>query len=102
MGGGLDLLVQPEDEKVAIGIPLAASIAGLWAGAALTADKRSFGGRALEGSGPDVLDPALIQFSQGGFRSGIPAPFATVLPVETPRGTSWRPGVGVTLFSAVF
>ena len=102
MGGGLDLLIQPDDEKVAIGIPLATSIAGLWAGAALTADERSFGGRALEGNGPDLLDPALIHFGEGGFRPGIPAPFATVLPVETPRGAGWRPGIGVNIFSARF
>ena len=28
-GAGLDLIVQPDNEKVAIGIPLAGSIAGL-------------------------------------------------------------------------
>jgi len=37
-GAGLDLLIQPDDEKVAVGIPLAASIVGLAVGTGLTSD----------------------------------------------------------------
>lgn len=43
-GAGIDLLVQPDDEKVAIAIPLVGSIAGLALGASTTRDRAAAGG----------------------------------------------------------
>ena len=43
-GFGLDMIFQPDDQKVAMGIPLATSIAGLAIGARVTSDRPTRGG----------------------------------------------------------
>lgn len=111
-GGGLDLLIQPDDEKVAIGIPLATSIAGLALGATLTRDRdrRASGsdddGRHAAAGGESTTSPpaegVLLHYAGGRLGVGVPAPFPTLMAVEGPRGSSWKPGWGVTLFRAAF
>jgi len=94
-GAGLDLIAQPDDEKVAIGIPLVGSIAGLVLGIVSTRD-----------SGPDLReaasDGALIQFGDGRLSLGMPTPLPTFVASDGPRGPRLRPALGLELFRAAF
>jgi len=107
-GAGLDLLVQPNDEKVAIAIPLVGSVTGLLLGSHYTSDENrgsagSNGATILEEASPTSFqDPSLLSMRDGRIQAGIPAPFLTLLPMERGGRTMWRPGLGVTLFSARF
>lgn len=105
VGGGLDLLVQPEEGKVAIGIPLAGSIIGLAVGAGLTSD-RNGAGEAMEvgagESGSQSPVGSLLRLQGGRLSLGMPSPFPTLVPVEDVRGFSYRPALGVTLFRGRF
>jgi hypothetical protein len=96
-GAGLDLLIQPDDEKVAIGIPLVLSIGGLVIGAASTRDYDRPGQTS-----PGGLDSALLNLDGHRASLGLPAPFPTALPVKGPRGPSWSPALGLTLLQARF
>lgn len=101
-GAGFDLLIQPEDEKVAMAIPLAGSIAGLIIGVQATKGEDTVLGLP---SDPDPTAPpggSLLGLEGGRLTVGIPAPFPTLLPVDGPRGFRWEPGLGVTLFRAGF
>jgi hypothetical protein len=108
-GGGLDLIIQPDDKKVAMGIPLATSIAGLALGATMTRDHRSAAGPAgvgrhgAAGKEPATsafTDGALFHYAMGRLALGVPAPFPTLVAVDGPRGSRWKPGWGLTLFQA--
>jgi hypothetical protein len=101
-GGGLDLLIQPDNEKVAIGIPLATSIAGLAMGAVLTRDRPSEENLFRGSRAPGAGDNSLFYFDDGRLGVGMPAPLPVMIPVEGPRGAGWKPGLGMTLFQAVF
>lgn len=104
-GAGVDLLVQPDDEKVAIGIPLAGSIVGLAVGSGLTAgmDARGGGGPGGSGSaGPSSAMASLVSVQDGQLSLGFPTPFPTMVEVEDARGFSFRPALGMTLFRAGF
>ena len=105
-GAGMDLITRPDDEKVAIGIPLATSIAGLAIGAGLTANEGRRSGPESLGSGPDGellgLGASLLRLRDGAFSWDLPAPFATFQPVDRKDGFSLEPALGVTLFSARF
>jgi hypothetical protein len=105
-GAGLDLMIQPDDDKVILGIPLAGSIVGLASGAALTAgmDRRSSGGAGggNDADGAPVLGESLLGFRDGHLRLGVPAPFPTLVPVESDRGFSYRPALGFTLLKGSF
>jgi len=105
-GAGMDLIMQPDDEKVAIGIPLAASIAGLVIGASLTSDEgMRAGSDALALEAQDEIPgmgAALLRFRDGRVNLGLPTPFPTILPVEGPRGLSFKPALGLTLLDARF
>lgn len=97
LGGlGIDLLAQPDDEKVAVAIPLATSLVGLGIG---IASSRGMG-RSDEVDGPAA--GALLGLGEGGLRLDAPVPYPTLRPVDGPRGTRWEPALGVTLFRAVF
>jgi hypothetical protein len=105
-GAGLDLIAQPDDEKVAIGIPLAGSIIGLVVGANLTKDMdrpRGLGSSALNDFA-EILDgeSSLLSFRGGRFSLGMPAPYPTLVPVETDRGSSYKPALGFTLLDSRF
>lgn len=107
LGGlGLDMIFQPDNEKVAMGIPLATSIAGLAFGARSTSDRPSRGGSlgsAMgDGEGGDGIGSSLLRFRDGKLRLGTPAPFPTMVPVDGPRGFSYRPALGINLLSSRF
>jgi hypothetical protein len=97
-GAGLDLLTRPDDDKVAVGIPLVGSIAGLALGVANT-------------RGYDTMEPtgaatppggALLNFSDGSWSLGAPMPHPRVLELDGPRGLVRRPALGLTLVNARF
>jgi hypothetical protein len=98
VGGGLDLLVQPDDEKVAVAIPLATSIAGLALGALTT---RGNDRPDPSGRGGDAGAGALLRFDGGKFGLDAPLIVPTMQRDERYRSV-WKPAVGLTLFSARF
>jgi len=106
VGAGLDLMIQPDNEKVAMGIPLAGSIIGLAVGANLTSGTDRRGGLASTGLGDDDEFPgvgaALFRFREGRLSFGIPTPFPTMIPVEGRKGISFKPAFGVTLLDSRF
>jgi len=95
-GLGIDLLAQPDDEKVAIGIPLATSVAGLGIGIVAS--------RSLDTSTPSegAPDAALFSMQEGTVRLGTPVPFPVVREVPGPWGPERKAGLGLTLFQARF
>ena len=100
LGGlGIDLLVQPDDEAVALGIPLVASVAGLGIAAHSTRTMR-----ANLRDGEDAgFDGALLGYGRDGWRLGTPIPVPAFLPRDDVNGrTEWRPGVTVHLLRASF
>jgi len=105
-GAGLDLIIQPDGAKMAIGIPLAGSIAGLVAGARLTSDMDRPGGVTSSGLTDRAeslgAGSSLLRFRDGRFSFGIPTPFPTLMPVENERGFSHKPALGLTLFDSRF
>jgi hypothetical protein len=106
VGAGLDLLIQPDNEKVAMGIPLAGSIVGLAAGASLTSETDRRGGLAPPGLGDNGefggVGASLLRFREGRLSFGFPTPFPTLVPVEGRRGISFQPALGVTLLDSRF
>lgn len=97
LGGlGIDLLAQPEDEKLALGIPLAGSILGLGVGIATTRGSASAEARR------DGSDGALLGLRDGRLAFGTPAAFPSFVPDERTRRGVWRPAVRVELFRAQF
>ena len=105
-GAGLDLIVKPDDEKVALGIPLAGSIVGLAVGARMTSemDRPALSASAFPASmrGADGMGGSLLGFREGKFSLGIPSPYPTLVPVENARGFSYKPALGLTLFDSRF
>jgi hypothetical protein len=104
-GAGLDLIMQPDDEKVAIAIPLLGSLAGLGLGAVWTRERREEG---TANSGPDAspapVEPsaALVSLRDGAWRMDVPVLYPSMVEVEGPRGPVRRPGLGITLLTARF
>jgi hypothetical protein len=100
-GAGIDLIVQPDNRKVAIAIPLVGSVAGLALGAWFTAD-RDGGAEGFDsdggGEGPDG---SLLHLDGGSLGFGAPIPTPTLLP-GGPSGREWRPGLALTLFRGRF
>jgi hypothetical protein len=76
-GAGIDLLVEPDNEKVGIGIPLATSILGLGIGALATRGDDD----TAEGPGAP-LDGALLRFRDGRLALGVPIPTPRRVPVS--------------------
>ena len=91
-GLGVDLLVQPDDERVALAIPLAGSIAGLIVGT------RWVRGRADEG---DLRggEEALLQVEDGKWAMSVPTPQPAML--RDGRGER-VPALAVPIFQARF
>jgi hypothetical protein len=96
-GLGVDLLINADGEKVALGIPLVTSMAGLGIAAHATRNSdRRFG------PGDDT-GGALFGWTDRGLQLGAPMPMPTMLPAEDVNGRrAWRPGVSVELFRARF
>ncbi len=96
-GAGVDLLVQPDDEKVAIGIPLAGSVLGLVIGAAVTR------GDVTTAEGPGApAGGALVTVDDGRFTFGVPTPVPTLIPVSHGRRPSWQTALSFELLRAAF
>ncbi|NJD10039.1 MAG: hypothetical protein FIB01_06180 [Gemmatimonadetes bacterium] len=68
-GGGLDLIIQPDDEKVAIMIPAVGSAAGLLIAANSMKERGSDG----QSNAPSAVGGALLEYRQGGVEIGMPA-----------------------------
>jgi hypothetical protein len=97
-GVGVDLLIQPDDEEVALLLPLVTSVAGLGIAAYATRDSD----RGVE-RGPEDLDLALIRLSDDGLRVAPPMPMPTLLSMDDANGRPvWRPGLSFELFRATF
>lgn len=94
-GAGIDLLVQPDSEKAAIGIPLVGTIAGLGVGIGTTRDSSP---RVLEAS----ADGSLVRLENGRLGLGVPLPTPRLVAADGPRGPTWRPALGLELFRATF
>ena len=96
-GLGIDLLAQPDGEKVAIGIPLATSVAGLAFGIGMTRDMDE----------PDVPEDrasggALLNLADGEWSVGAPLPLPRTLQLDTPAGTLRRTALSFNLLNARF
>lgn len=95
-GLGMDLLVQPDDEKVVVAIPLAGSLVGLGIGRAMSRDMDG----PAEGDGGEV--GSLLHLGRDGAILGIPVPRPRLRPVYGPGRTELRAEWGITLLSARF
>jgi hypothetical protein len=97
LGGlGIDLLTQPDDDKVAVAIPLATSLLGLGIGV--------LGSRGADGGADGAGAPggAVLNVRDGRLSLDLPLPHPVVRPVHGPGGTELRPALGVVLARAVF
>lgn len=100
-GVGLDLMIQPDDEKVAIGIPFALSLGGLATTVHLTRDYDA-GATASAPGGADGVG-ALLRFDGAAWSAGIPTPQPTLVRVPDATGRErFRPGLRFTLLSGRF
>lgn len=97
-GAGIDLLAKPDDDKVAIGIPLAGSILGLGLGM-VTTRNRGDETAELPGGGPDG---ALLRLRDGKLSLGAPMPMPTLVPRPGRARTAWQPALAVEWFRADF
>lgn len=98
-GAGFDLLLQVEDEKTALLIPLVTSVAGLAVGALTT---RDYDARTPAGGGDDGAGAALLRLDGGRLVLDAPRPAPTLLRAGGPRGRRWHPALAVPLLSARF
>jgi hypothetical protein len=94
-GGGLDLILQPDDEKMAIAIPVITGTAGLVFGAVRTAGMDRDGAAGGNGGGLG----ALIEVRAGRLGMGTP----NIRPhLAAPAGNTSVAGVYLPVFSARF
>jgi hypothetical protein len=96
-GLGVDLLAKPDDEKVALGIPLAGSILGL--GVGMYATRAGGAVREALGDGPDG---ALVGVRDGRLAIGTPIPVPTWVPAGRDGGAARRPALRLELLRASF
>lgn len=100
VGGGLDLIIQPNDAKLAVAIPTIASAIGLAVGVKLAKSAE----RSSMAPAPESSEAtALLQMGEGGTRFGVPMPVPTFVPVGQ-RGVRrvYRPVLMVPLIAASF
>lgn len=102
-GLGVDLLVQPDDDKVLLGIPLALSGVGLAAATHMTRDydvRSGLGGPNARGA---AGRNALFGFDREGASLDLPVPMPTLLRAEDANGRDrWVPGLTLTLLRGAF
>jgi hypothetical protein len=96
-GAGLDLLIQPDNDKALIAIPLVTSTIGLAVGAATTRNSDA----DRDGEDGDG-GAALLNIDRGRVALDVPQPLPMMLPFDGERGRSWQPALGFTLLSARF
>jgi hypothetical protein len=99
-GGGVSLLLSPDDDRIAILPPLVGSLAGLAIGASTTRETDVGGGGGRDGGGDDA--GALFEVRDGRIGLGMPLPYPTLLRIERAGQAAWRPAAGVTLLRARF
>jgi hypothetical protein len=97
-GGGVSLLLSPDDDRIAILPPLVGSLAGLAIGETTT--RESAGGGGGGGDGNDT--GALFEVRDGRLGLGMPLPYPTLLRIERAGVASWKPAAGLTLLRARF
>lgn len=97
-GGGIDLIVQPDNEKTAVAIPLVGSVAGLAIGAATTRgyDQRQGGQDGASGGA------ALLEVTGGRWSAGLPAPALVRQHVARNGRSIGGTALGFTLVRATF
>jgi hypothetical protein len=96
-GLGIDLLIEVDDDKAAIGIPLMGSTVGLIAAAVMTS-----GSNPDRRGGPGDFSTALLTVGDRA-RFDMPLPMPTAIPSLTLDGRiRQRPGVQVRLFETHF
>ncbi len=101
MGAGLDLLIQPSDEKIAFLIPTLGSALGLGVGIGMAKGVESVRGASAPSHDPPAL--ALLQMDEAGTRIGMPAVTpALVRAGERGPQPLYRPALAVSLFRAEF
>ena len=94
-GAGIDLLAQPDDDKVLIAIPLAGSVVGLAIGTVTT--RRYDSPREPDGDG----EPAgLLRLDGGRLLPSLPVPVLTMQPVRIKGRRRLEARASLTLFSA--
>ncbi len=98
-GGGLVLIMQPDDEDVGVGIPLATSIIGLVTGAHLTREYDR--DRAVESSGGEAGN-SLLRYSEGRWDLGSAAPVPVLRRDDRGPRPRLQPALAMNLFSARF
>ena len=86
-GAGIDLLIQPDDDRTLIGIPLATSAVGLFIGLAQTRD--------AEKDEPGGMEPDAALLNLSGGRWGLGTPLPGVLPV--PSAINGERDIAVTI-----
>jgi len=112
-GLGLDLIMQPESDRVAVAIPLATSIAGIAMAAHATRDydRRGFQspdspaapGSAGAAGAADAAGSALLRYDGSRWFVDAPLPIPTLRPLEDPAGRlHWRPGFALELVRVRF
>jgi len=103
MGGlaglGVDLIVQPDNDKAVMAIPLVGSIVGLGIGAGVTRNYDGRGDVGAVGGGPGS---ALLEVAHGRLDLGMPVPLPMRVDLEGARGRSPHAALGVTLLGMRF
>ena len=102
LGGlGLDLLLQPDDDKTLAAIPLGTSLLGLALGVVTT--RGSDPGPGPADDSPSSLSGALFKLDEGRFGLGFPTPMPDLVRIDLPDGrTALEPAASFTLFAARF
>jgi hypothetical protein len=103
MGGlaglGVDLLAQPEDDKVGVAIPLAGSVIALLVGSGVT---RDYDSTHRPGEAGELAPGALLSLRDGEWSVGVPLPTPVRVRQDRPGGTRRVPTLGIPLLSARF
>ena len=107
-GAGIDLILQPDDDKVLVAIPLAGSLIGLAVGAATTQDYdrrtalAAHAGAERKPRPEAVASPgAMVRLDEGRWAVGAPLPIPSLVPDLRGSG-GLRPAVAITLLDARF
>ncbi|MGH8437178.1 MAG: hypothetical protein ACRERX_22575 [Pseudomonas sp.] len=97
-GGGVLLIAQPDDEKVAIAVPTATSLLGLALGVHWTRNYDVRNGSRAPGPGGD----ALLDLRGGQWSLNMPEPGLRMIETRAHNRPVYRPGVAVPLLKAAF
>jgi hypothetical protein len=103
MGGlaglGVDLIVQPDNDKTVMAVPLVGSIVGLLVGAGVT---RDYDRPGTTGPLEDLPGSALLRVTDGRLAMGLPLPTPRRVSLEGARGREHRTALGLTLLEMRF